>query len=133
MEEIAEILVRSMDLIPLAKTDEINDGAAKEINLTHCQPPLELFVIRKNGRFFAYLNQCPHTGVNLNWLPHQFFDIDNEFIQCTTHGALFTVENGQCVRGPCVGAYLQSAPIIIEDGTIYLRSSQTDAGIASCD
>jgi nitrite reductase/ring-hydroxylating ferredoxin subunit len=122
-----------MDLIPLVKTDEINDGAAKEFNLTQYHPPLELFVIRKHGRFFAYLNQCPHTGVNLNWMAHQFFDIDNEFIQCATHGALFTVENGQCVRGPCVGAYLQPVPIIIEDGTIYLHSSQNDAGITSRD
>lgn len=118
-----------MDLIPLAKTDEINDGTAKEFNLTQYHPPLELFVIHKNGRFFAYVNQCPHTGVNLNWLPHQFFDIDNAFIQCATHGALFTVENGQCVRGPCAGAFLQSAPIFIENGTIYLRSAPPDAGI----
>ncbi|MCG6969831.1 MAG: Rieske 2Fe-2S domain-containing protein [Gammaproteobacteria bacterium] len=117
-----------MDLIALAKTGEIGDDTAKEFSLTQYQPPLELFVIRKTGRIFAYINRCPHTGVTLNWMAHQFFDIENEFIQCATHGALFTVENGHCVRGPCAGAYLQPAPIIIEDGMIYLQPREYHAG-----
>jgi nitrite reductase/ring-hydroxylating ferredoxin subunit len=122
-----------MDLIALAKTDEIGNDTAQEFSLTQYQPPLELFVIRKSGRFFAYLNRCPHTGVNLNWMPHQFFDIENEFIQCATHGALFTVADGRCVRGPCAGAYLQPAPIVIQDGTIYFHALQDHADIDSRD
>ncbi|MGD8593313.1 MAG: Rieske 2Fe-2S domain-containing protein [Gammaproteobacteria bacterium] len=110
-----------MDLIALAKTGEIADGAAKEFSLTQYHPPLELIVIRKNQRYFAYLNRCPHTGISLNWLPDQFFDIDHEYIQCATHGALFTVDNGYCVRGPCAGASLRAVSIVIEDAMIYFK------------
>jgi nitrite reductase/ring-hydroxylating ferredoxin subunit len=108
-----------MDLIALAKTGEIADGAAKEFSLSQTDPPLDLFIIRQKQRFFAYLNRCPHTGVSLNWLPNQFFDIERQYIQCATHGALFQVENGYCLRGPCAGAYLQAVPINVKDGTIY--------------
>jgi len=108
-----------MDLIALAKTGEIADGAAKEFSITRFDPPLELFVVRQRQQFFAYLNRCPHTGVNLNWLPDQFFDIEHHYIQCATHGALFQVDNGFCLRGPCAGAYLQPVSIHIKDDTIY--------------
>ena len=111
-----------MDLIALAKTDEIAEGAAKEFSITQYQPPLDIFVARKNQRYFAYINSCPHTGVTLNWMPNSFFDIDHEFIQCATHGALFAVENGYCVRGPCAGQYLQSIALVIRDGAIYLQA-----------
>ncbi len=120
-----------MDLIALATTGEIADSAAKEFSITQYDPPLELFVLRKNQRFFAYLNRCPHTGVTLNWMPDQFFDIDHEYIQCTTHGALFRVENGYCVRGPCAGASLVAVPIVIQDGMIYFNPTQNDASITA--
>jgi len=113
-----------MDLIALASIAEIADNSAKEFSLTQYDPPLELFVIRKQQRFYAYLNRCPHTGVNLNWFPNQFFDIDQHYIQCATHGALFKVENGYCVRGPCAGASLLSVPVIIQDEMIYFHAAQ---------
>ena len=115
-----------MDLIALAKTGEIAEDAAKEFSLTQYDPPVELFVIRKGQRFYAYLNHCPHTGVNLNWMPDQFFDIDNEYIQCATHGALFTVENGYCVRGPCAGASLIPASVVIQGDMIYFNATKND-------
>lgn len=111
-----------MDLIALANADEIIEGAAGEFRLARYQPPLEIFVIHKQRRFFAYLNRCPHTGASLNWQPGRFFDIDHQFIQCATHGALFSVETGYCVRGPCAGRYLQTVPIAVRDGIIYLQS-----------
>lgn len=83
--------------------------------------PLELFVINDNGQFHAYKNQCPHTGVNLNWQPNQFMDIDNKYIQCSTHGALFRIHDGYCVRGPCAGASLAALPLKIEQGNILVE------------
>ncbi|MCB1774790.1 MAG: Rieske 2Fe-2S domain-containing protein [Gammaproteobacteria bacterium] len=68
---------------------------------------MRLFVVRKGEVLAAYLDRCPHTGAPLEWQPHQFLDIDNSFIQCAIHGALFRIDDGYCLRGPCVGQSLE--------------------------
>ncbi|WP_409316162.1 Rieske (2Fe-2S) protein [Pseudomonas sp. KCJK9016] len=65
-----------------------------------------LFAVRRAGRAYVYLNRCPHRGVGLEWQPDQFLDPSNSLIQCATHGALFLIENGECVTGPCAGQFL---------------------------
>ena len=110
-----------MPWITLAKSETIPNNSARDFSIGQEQNAIELFVIHVNGRFFAYLNRCPHTGVNLNWQPGQFFDIYNQFIQCSTHGALFRFEDGFCVRGPCAGANLQSLPLQIENDDIRVQ------------
>ncbi|MCI0506165.1 MAG: Rieske (2Fe-2S) protein [Gammaproteobacteria bacterium] len=105
----------------VTRADSIAAGAAKEFTIETAQGPLELFIINTNGQFHAYKNRCPHTGVTLNWLPSQFLDIDNRYIQCSTHGALFRIQDGYCVRGPCAGASLTSLPLKIEHGTIWVE------------
>ncbi|WP_202980281.1 Rieske (2Fe-2S) protein [Marinobacter fonticola] len=64
------------------------------------------FAVRQHGKTYAYLNYCPHLGIELNWQPDRFMDPDNCFIQCATHGALFTVDDGHCIAGPCAGDQL---------------------------
>lgn len=80
---------------------------------------LQLFVVHKDGQYQAFINSCPHTGVNLEWNEHQFLDLDNAFIQCATHDALFDIHSGKCVAGPCVGDNLTSVALSIHDGTIF--------------
>lgn len=75
--------------------------------------PLRLFVVRKDEVLACYRNRCPHTGAPLEWLPDQFLDMDNSFIQCAIHGALFRPEDGYCLRGPCVGQSL--TPLELEE------------------
>jgi len=77
-----------------------------------------LFVVHKDGAFTAYINSCPHTGVNLEWQQDQFLDLDNAFIQCSTHDALFEVDSGICIAGPCVGDSLEPVELVIEGGTV---------------
>ena len=35
-------------------------------------------------------------------------------ILCATHGALFRIEDGHCLSGPCVGESLTPLPVSIE-------------------
>jgi len=65
-----------------------------------------LFAVHHRGHFFVYENRCPHRGVPLDWMPDQFLDFDRNFIQCATHGALFKIEDGECIAGPCNGQHL---------------------------
>ena len=80
-----------------------------------------IFVVHKDGNFFAYYNKCPHTGATLEWQEDQFLDLDKALIQCATHDALFMIDSGECVAGPCVGDSLQALPVIIKDDHLHLK------------
>ncbi|MDP3847276.1 MAG: Rieske (2Fe-2S) protein [Pseudomonas sp.] len=69
---------------------------------------VKLFAVRREGQVYAYQNRCPHRGVPLEWQPDQFLDHSNSLIQCATHGALFLIESGECVAGPCAGQSLKA-------------------------
>jgi len=83
----------------------------------------DFFVVRKDGQVHAYRNRCPHTGAPLEWQPDQFLDIDNGFIQCALHGALFRVGDGFCLRGPCASQSLEGLPLKANDGHILVEVS----------
>ncbi|WP_323752217.1 Rieske (2Fe-2S) protein [Marinobacter sp.] len=83
--------------------------------------PLTGFVFLDNGTPRAYLNVCPHLGIELNWMPGRFMDPDNLFIQCSTHGALFKPGNGECIAGPCQGDALTELDVRERDGFIEVR------------
>ena len=78
------------------------------------------FVVRRDGECYAYRNSCPHTGAPLDWVEHQFLDLDGQLIQCAVHDARFLIDTGECILGPCPGAHLEPLPIRVEEGNIYL-------------
>ena len=108
---------------------ELGDPATRGFDLDLGAPqPLRLFVVRKGEVLAAYLDRCPHTGAPLEWLPDQFFDPDDSFIQCAIHGALFRPEDGYCVRGPCVGQSLQPIGIELVEGRVQAILTPADLG-----
>ncbi|NNA98465.1 Rieske (2Fe-2S) protein [Pseudomonas gessardii] len=70
----------------------------------------KLLAVRCEGRVYFYINRCPHRGVPLEWQPDRFLDPSASMIQCATHGALFLIESGECVAGPCAGQSLTPLP-----------------------
>jgi nitrite reductase/ring-hydroxylating ferredoxin subunit len=66
----------------------------------------EVLVVRREGQIHVYRNRCPHRGVALQWQPDQFLDTSASLIRCASHGALFLIETGECVAGPCEGQAL---------------------------
>ena len=83
---------------------------------------LSLLAIRRQGLVYLYENRCPHRGVPLEWLPDQFLDHSGSLIQCATHGALFLIENGGCVAGPCAGQSLHALPCREDATGIWLTN-----------
>lgn len=79
------------------------------------------FLFRRQGQLHAYRNQCPHLGITLNWMPERFMDLDNCFIHCANHGALFVPESGDCIAGPCEGDRLIAVSLRVSDGNIEAR------------
>jgi nitrite reductase/ring-hydroxylating ferredoxin subunit len=82
---------------------------------------VELLVVCKAAKVYAYRNRCPHTGITLEWQPDQFLDLSQSYIQCVTHGALFRIEDGICVRGPCTGDALTPLPVFVEEGQVLVE------------
>lgn len=85
----------------------------------------ELVLLQRDGQVYAYRNSCPHLGIDLNFQPDVFMDMDGMFIQCANHGALFQVEDGLCIHGPCQGQSLQTVPVVVLDGAVWMPA--TDA------
>ncbi|KEQ16826.1 Rieske (2Fe-2S) protein [Endozoicomonas numazuensis] len=79
-----------------------------------------IFVVRRNEEVFVYENSCPHFGINLEWQKDRFLDSEKRLIQCATHRALFLMESGECVAGPCPGDRLTAVPSKVEQGIVYL-------------
>ncbi|GAB3372608.1 Rieske 2Fe-2S domain-containing protein [Spongiibacter taiwanensis] len=78
------------------------------------------FAVRSRGKIWVYRNRCPHRQVRLNWQPDAFFDASGSLIQCATHGALFLIESGECVSGPCQGEYLDAVPFSVDGDKLFL-------------
>jgi nitrite reductase/ring-hydroxylating ferredoxin subunit len=66
-----------------------------------------LILVRHRGAVYCYLNRCPHRGTELDWRPGAFLSPDRQWLQCATHGALFDIDSGLCVAGPCAGDRLE--------------------------
>ena len=105
---------------PVCHQEDIPENRAKGFSVKARSGEIAFFVVRKNARYFAYVNSCPHTNVNLEWLPDQFLDNNNELIQCSTHGAKFNIEDGFCIFGPCLGQKLKSLEIQVEGDFLQL-------------
>ncbi|RDH82401.1 MAG: (2Fe-2S)-binding protein [endosymbiont of Galathealinum brachiosum] len=105
----------------LCHIDEINDPGAKGFNLKQGRKERLLFIIKKEGQIYAYENQCPHAGINLEWQEDDFLDNEKNHIQCSVHGALFNIKNGDCMGGPCNGEGLTSAEVEVDNnGNVML-------------
>ena len=70
----------------------------------------KLLAVRRDGIAYFYINRCPHRGIPLEWQPDRFLDESASLIQCATHGALFLIESGECIAGPCAGQSLTALP-----------------------
>jgi nitrite reductase/ring-hydroxylating ferredoxin subunit len=106
--------------IPLCAIDDLEDRCAMELVIEERQ----LFAIRQDNTIFAYWNLCPHRSSPLNWVPNQFLDVENQLIQCTLHGALFEIDTGLCIAGPCSGDNLQPVELRCEDKFYYVAADQ---------
>lgn len=104
----------------LCRLDEIADGAARGFELGQGTERLDLFVHRRGAEVIAYVNECPHAGAPLDLLPDQFLSSDGRHFLCHTHGALFRIEDGMCVSGPCHGRSLTPVVIRIENGELLI-------------
>jgi len=103
----------------LCRLEDIPDGTARGFG----PAPggfTGLFAVRHGEKIFVYVNACPHIGTSLDWAPDRFLTADGAHIVCSTHGALFGIDGGLCIHGPCAGDRLESVPARIIDGVVLV-------------
>ncbi|WP_404367866.1 Rieske (2Fe-2S) protein [Marinobacter sp.] len=103
----------------VAATDAVPENGGLEFRIDGTPG----FIIRTGRGLQAYVNRCPHLGIELNWMPGRFLEASGCFIQCATHGALFTPETGHCIAGPCQGENLSPLEVSKADGRVLVRLS----------
>ena len=79
------------------------------------------FVVRYQGKAHAYVNQCAHVPIELDWKQGEFFTLAKDYIICATHGANYTPDTGHCVMGPCKGKSLQAIPVTEQNQQITIH------------
>ena len=102
---------------------ELADPGALAFTMGEGDWPLRGFVVRRGDSVHAYVNHCPHAGFPLNWSPNQFLAPGAPLILCVMHGALFEIETGECISGPCAGQGLRSLAIQVRHGYVLLDES----------
>ena len=113
----------------LCRLEDIPDNGAKGMVAVVDGKQRNIFVARRGDMAYAYLNWCPHNQVLIDQIPGQFFNEDKSLIQCSKHGALFRVEDGFCVDGPCEGESLKALACEARKGVIFLLEGQYGLGV----
>jgi nitrite reductase/ring-hydroxylating ferredoxin subunit len=105
----------------VAKLGELEHGGSKKFRIRRGEFESEALLINYQGELFAYVNRCPHIGISLDWVDNQFFTVDQRYLMCANHGAVFEPPTGECIWGPCVGAALQKLEVEIEGEKLFAR------------
>ena len=112
----------------VCRLEDIEDPGSKGMTVSIAGQLQDIFIVRRGDSVFGYLNSCPHTGGPLDWTPDRFLDLDGRYIQCAMHAALFRVEDGRCIAGPCNGDRLTPVPVEVDAGVVRLDASAGDTG-----
>jgi len=82
---------------------------------------LPAFVVRHDGIARAFINQCAHMSVELDWQKGEFFDTGKNYLMCATHGALYYPDTGACAYGRCDNRGLVAIDVTETGGEILLN------------
>jgi nitrite reductase/ring-hydroxylating ferredoxin subunit len=90
--------------ITLCNSAELQDsGDAVPFDIVFAGRTCRAFAIRFEGASHAYVNECAHVAMEMDFQPNKFFDSSGEWLICSTHGAMYYPATGACVGGPCRG------------------------------
>ncbi|GAB2605174.1 Rieske (2Fe-2S) protein [Nitrincola alkalisediminis] len=106
-------------MLNIGQLEDFPDNQA--VNLDYDEQAF--IVMRRKDAVYVYENHCPHRGIRLEWQTNQLMDIEKQFIQCATHGALFKPETGVCIAGPCRHQSLRACQTSIQDHQVYILIS----------
>lgn len=108
---------------PGARLFEFGEPNRDGDNLDPRDWPVSVFVVRQGDQVHGYINRCPHAGHQLNWIGERFLNRERDHILCASHGAMFEIDSGVCIAGPCPGERLLPVALEIEAGEIAITAA----------
>ncbi len=108
-----------MKTILIGTVQEIQKSRSKKFMFKENRIETEGFAIFYKGQFHAYVNRCKHVTLPLDFGDNDFFTDDHKFLLCKNHGALYEPATGECVAGPCIGAFLDPLPTEVKTNNLY--------------
>ncbi len=104
--------------VTLGPLDLIADGRARNFVVQMRAGRFHGFAVRRGDAVFGYVDRCPHMQLPLAQVLDDYLTPDGTLIACSWHSALFRIDDGMCVGGPCVGGRLTPWPLGVRDGMI---------------
>ena len=141
---------RNSNEFSISNIDEINDSGCKEFKVGEGDWPFHGFLVKYGKNILVGYNvtigsnclighntiieknvsignNCS-IGSNtvirntiINWSPDNFLTPDKKKIICSSHGAIFDIESGLCVSGPCVGSKLLKLECFINNERVIIK------------
>jgi|SRR6516165_10737140 nitrite reductase/ring-hydroxylating ferredoxin subunit len=89
--------------------------------------PWDIFICRFGKTYHAYVNNCPHQEVRLDWEKNNFFEPNYlKVLMCGKHGSQFDVETGVCISGPCEGKQLEKILCFLDEDDVCITGVNID-------
>ena len=104
----------------LADARKLREATGMRFTVVRDGVERDAFAVRWRGRVYAYVNACRHLALPLDFGDAHFFDEDVDALVCCHHGARYLPDTGECVAGPCAGAWLTPVAIEERDGGLWL-------------
>jgi nitrite reductase/ring-hydroxylating ferredoxin subunit len=115
----------------LCLLEDLEDGNSRGFD-PHGAGRDTVFIVRRGARVSAWRDACPHVdGAPLAWRKDAYLNADRSAIVCYGHGAMFDIETGACLQGPCLGQSLTRAAVdVAPDGSLQLADCSGHAPAA---
>ena len=104
--------------VAVAVLADIPDPGARAVVVQIGEAYFHGFVVRRGEAAWGYVDRCPHAGLPLAQQLDAYLTPGGDLISCSWHGALFDIDSGACVGGPCAGTALRPWPVVLADGWI---------------
>lgn len=101
-------------LIKLCHIDDVAECDTKGF-LKNEEGQDALFLIKFEGKLYGWKNACPHIdGAPMAWKKDTYMNFDKTYLSCFAHGALFELDTGLCIQGPCLGKKLERVEVRLD-------------------
>ena len=104
----------------LCPLDEIASPGARGFRFRVEDAVFAGFVVRRGEEVVGYVDSCPHAGWPLSGPNGRFLTRENDLILCAGHAALFRIDDGAMVAGPCQNVSLTPWAVRVEGSDIVV-------------
>jgi len=112
----------------LAEARRLGEGQGVRFRIALDGVEYDAFAVRFRSRLYAYVNQCRHESLPLDFGDAHFFDDAYDALVCCHHGARYRPDTGACASGPCFGGALTALALEERGPELWCVGRRSPAG-----